>query len=46
MKPTNKATFYYASGLGITGQSLASMLLADGLRQQGWQIKNYQYAHL
>ena len=35
----NRATFYYASGLGFTGQSLASMLLANGLRQQGWQIK-------
>ena len=39
MKQINRATFYYASGLGFTGQSLASMLLANGLRQQGWQIK-------
>jgi glycosyltransferase involved in cell wall biosynthesis len=39
MRQNKKATFVYASGFGFAGQSMASSLLAAGLRQRGWQIK-------
>jgi len=39
MKPTPKATFFYGSGPGFAGQSLASGLLVNGLRRRGWQIR-------